>query len=471
MEANLLNGTLTSTTRLPYVPNSMVMDEEGDSLYFGSARELMVYSTLSNAITAQSASTPGVVLAVSPSDSQVLVNDQARHLFYLYNAAGGGSTNFGGMGEAAAWTPDGQTLYIVDNANLNSPAGCAGGPLITGHTDTLYVYNLTTGWATYALPPSPLPPDAVPTCSTEPNTAPVLTVPSQPDIAGPLTAQAPAVMIPSVGAYMRGTPTTANTWCPSGTVGGTLSYFPQGDPGEAVQSDALATTVDGDHILTSAWTATGAGSTTGTLSFNDIGVQIPTTQCPETTSVSGVQTLSPLVVGHPAPPFTTLPIVGLANVVSVDQVLTGPLPVTNGSSVSSNSLAFVTYSASAAPVSGNALLPYYVPGSGGAAGTLGYVTLKTASGSPAAIAPIAGAFSPDDTTFFVSTTGDDEIHYISIPSNVSASTPPTDKQQISPNLPACTLVSAGGLDAGCVYSGSSPIVPTTAITVVPRAIT
>jgi trimeric autotransporter adhesin len=469
---DLLTGTIGSTVRLPYVPNSMLMDQTGTSLYFGSARELMIYSASSNTITKQDSTAPGVVLAVSPTNSQVLINDQARHLFYLYNATGGGASTFGGMGEAAAWTPDGQTLYIVDNAELNSPAGCSNGELITGHTDTLYVYNLNTGWSTYPLPPSPLPPDALPTCNTEPNTAPVLTVPSQPNIVGPLTGQAPAVTIPGVGAYMRGTPTTANTWCPSGTVGGTLSYFPQGDPGEAVQSDSLAATVDGDHILTSAWDATGAGSQTGTLTIGDINVQIPTSACPISTSATGVQTLSPLIIKHSTPPFNILPVANLANVVSVDQVVTGPLPVTNSSTtVSSNSLAFVTYSASAAPTSGNALLPYYVPGSGSAAGTVGYVTLKTPSGSPSVIAPIAGAFSPDDNFFFVSTTGDNEIHFISIPTNVSGSNSPTDSQQISPNLPACTPVSAGGLDAGCVYPGSSTIVPATAIAVVPRSTT
>ena len=61
------------------------------------------------------------------------------------------------MGNAAQWTPDSQTLYITDNAELNTPASCAAAS-ITGHTDTLYVYNVNTGWSTYPLPPSPLPP-------------------------------------------------------------------------------------------------------------------------------------------------------------------------------------------------------------------------------------------------------------------------------------------------------------------------
>ena len=86
-------------------------------------------------------------------------------------------------------------------------------------------------------------------------------------------------------------------------------------------------------------------------------------------------------------------------------------------------------------------------------------------------APLAGAFTSDDAFFFVSTAGDNKIHYITIPANPSPATPPIDSQQISPNLPACTPVSAGGNDAGCTFTGTGTIVPATAITVLPRSTT
>ena len=98
----LLTGTPGSTVRLPYVPNSMVMDQQGANLYFGSPRELMIYSTASNAITKQDTSAPGVVLAVSPNGDQLLINDQIRDVFYLYNTSGGSSSTFGGLGASAA---------------------------------------------------------------------------------------------------------------------------------------------------------------------------------------------------------------------------------------------------------------------------------------------------------------------------------------------------------------------------------
>jgi hypothetical protein len=74
---------------------------------------------------------------------------------------------------------------------------------------------------------------------------------------------------------------------------------------------------------------------------------------------------------------------------------------------------------------------------------------------------VAGAFSPDNALFFVSTAGDNKIHYID-------TTTLQDTQQISPNLPACTP----GTDAGCTLAApTTQPVPATAITVKPRSTT
>jgi len=116
VSVELLTGTVSSTVRLPYVPNSMVMDRSGTSLYFGSAHELMYFTTSTNTLSKQDANVPGVVLAVSPNNSQLLINDPVRKVFYLYSVSGSNSSTFGGMGVAAAWTPHSKTLYVVDNA-------------------------------------------------------------------------------------------------------------------------------------------------------------------------------------------------------------------------------------------------------------------------------------------------------------------------------------------------------------------
>ncbi len=140
----LLTGNPGSTVRLPFVPNSMVMDQDGNNLYFGSARELMIYSTASNSLTNQNTSVPGVVLAVSPNNSELVINDQIRGVFYLYNTSSGAGSSYGGLGVAAQWTPDSNTLYIVDSAAAGA-----------GHTNTLYVYNINLGWSTYPSAPPP----------------------------------------------------------------------------------------------------------------------------------------------------------------------------------------------------------------------------------------------------------------------------------------------------------------------------
>ena len=123
---------------------------------------------------------------------------------------------------------------------------------------------------------------------------------------------------------------------------------------------------------------------------------------------------------------------------SLDQIV--PSPVSD--------LAFLTYKGDTP----GAQLPYYIPAVGSAPSQLGYVSFAGANASMIT-APLTGTFSPDDNTFFVSTAGDDEIHFISVPKNASTSNPPTDTQQITPHLPACTPVSAGGTDAGCTYTG------------------
>ncbi|HEX8712452.1 MAG TPA: hypothetical protein VF730_11305, partial [Terracidiphilus sp.] len=399
----MLTNTLGSTVRLPYVPNSMVMDEQGNSLYFGSQRELMIYNTTNDALTKQDTTVPGVVLAVSPNNSQVLINDPIRQVFYLYNASGGGSSTFGGLGVSAQWTPDSKTLYIVDSASANDPAKG-----ITGHANTLYVYNAYTGWSTYSL-----------------------------NASGGATNL--AITVPSVGAYLSGNPTVAHTWCPSGTVGNaaSISYYPQGDSLDA-QTSVLAATTGGNHIL-------GAGLSGGAVTLYDAGVTIPATACTVNTSGS-TQTMQPLLITHN--PVQTLPV--SISATALNQIVASPV----------SDLAFLTYSGTTT----GAQLPYYLPTTPGSAGTLSYLKF---SDDPSVTAPLAGAFSPDDNTFFVSTAGDNEVHLITIPKGVSTANPPTDTQQLSPNLPACTPVSAGGVDADCTYTGSSTTVPATVITVVP----
>jgi len=399
---NLLAGTVGSTVRLPYVPNSMVMDRLGTNIYFGSSHELMVYSASNSSLSLSKELTgiPGVVLAVAPDNSYVLVNDQTRELFYIVSPTGTSVSTYGGLANAAAWTPDAKTLYITDSASLGGD-----------HKDMLYVYSTQSGFTSH-------------TYSSSSSDGGV---------------HAPAITIPSVGAYLSGTTTVAHTWCPTGTVSSTGStitdFYPEGDT-VAAQTDVLAATTDGEHIL-------GAAIIGGGVTLSDIGVTIPAGECPSAISNGSTSELQKLTLTHT---LTQQPL--SVSATAVNQVVTSP----------ASNLAFVTYTGTTPGAS----LPYYKPVTGGAQGTVGYVTLMNGSSASTAVtAPLVGAFSPDDSLFFVSTAGDNLIHYIDVPTL-------KDTQQISPNLPGCT---AGGTDSGCTRSTTTTYVPATAIAVKPRTTT
>ena len=155
------------------------------------------------------------------------------------------------------------------------------------------------------------------------------------------------------------------------------------------------------------------------------------------------QTLEPLTIDHPYPADA-----------AGGQRDQSPQRSTRLSRHRASNLAFLTYTGSTP----GATLPYYMPGSNGAAGTLNYVTL---TGGTAVTGPVAGAFSLDNKLFFVSTAGDNLIHFIN-------TTTLQDTQQINPNLPACTP----GSDPDClITTPTTNSVPATVIAVKPRSTT
>jgi hypothetical protein len=424
----LLTGTPGSTVRLPFVPNSMVMDQAGVNLYFGSPRELMIYSTSNNTLTKQDPNVPGVVLAASPDANYLLINDQIRGLLYLYSVSGSVVSTFGGVGVAAAWTQDSNTLYIVDSAALGGI-----------HTNTLYVHDTNSGWSTY-------------------------------DLSASGGGRDLALTVPGLGAWLAGNPTVAHTWCPSGTVGSnaTILFYPQPlTDSLSIPTSVLGATSDGQHIL-------GASLSGSSIALDDIGLNIPPSlafpaaECPETASGT-TQTLSPISTNPVLNGSVNL--TGVTNAIAVDQVVAGTAPTT-ASATTAAPIAFVTYNTPATSTTA-VELPYYLPQATGI-GPVGYVTFADSTSATPPTAPLTGIFSPDHSIFFVSTAGDDELHFIGIPVNLSTTAPPTDTQQLTPALPACTPVSAGGNDAGCLYPtapGPSTAVPATVIVVKPRSVT
>jgi hypothetical protein len=369
-EVDLTTGGAASPIRLPYTPNSMLMDQQGDTLYFGSYHELMTYSTLTNTLNKEVPGVPGVVLAVSPTGSAVVVNDQLRQVIYLYSSTNGTLSSIGGLAFRAQYSPDGTTVYI------------AGVDPATGQ-NTLFVNSTGTGWSSYPLSNQP-----AYTCALE--AAGTAAAPAYNPAWDPFCGPALTITVPSVATFLSGNSTAARSYCPN--TNATPPYYPPaGDVG--VATTQLTATADGNHVL-------GADNTT----FSDIVLGaagtpptgVPVNACPAYTGPPLTLATNPITA--------TLPVTAS----EVDQVVSSP----------DSTLAFVMYNATGA----TGVLPYYQPVNTGGLGTLG--TIQLTSGAQA---PVAGIFSPDGAIFFASTSGDNLVHMVSTSSL-------TDTQTLDPKL-------------------------------------
>lgn len=398
------SGNVGTPIKLPYQPNSMVMDEGGNYLFFGSAHETMIVAigTSGTALQVETPAVPGTLLAVAPNDSLVVVHDPCRQLFYLYTPPlGKGTANvlaFGAPGPtiacdvnnqpidpsvevnppyAASFSQDSQTAYIVNG-------------------NTLYTYNIFTGWHV---------------CTENGQSGNC-----------PVDSTSVAVTVPGVGAFAAGPTTTAFSYCALGpnNAGQNAGPPPTGiDPDTAVTpteyyplattvsaaTDQLGSTLDGNHIIG----ATASGELT------DIEPSIPSGSCPLNTALQFGNAFTQYSLATP-------------NMQTIDQILTSP----------NSQLAFVTYRGT-----GNNTLPAYqipctqaqitagtCPAGQLTAGKVVNVALTGQAG-----APIAGVFSPDTNTFYASTNGDDQVHFID-------TTTLTDTQQINPGLTCGTTTTA-----------------------------
>jgi hypothetical protein len=383
---DLSTGTVGNQIKMPYSPNSMVLDPTGTTLYFGSYKELMTYNAVSNSLASEVPNVPGVVLAASPTNSTVVVNDQLRGVLYLYTPSSGAYTSFAGVGQKATFTPDGQTVYIVGNG-------------------VLYIHNNFTGWSVETLPAN----QATPTTGICPATNTTSPIPQDPTSYPPNTTANPnntynmfcspdlAVTIPAAAVFLSGATTSAYGQCPDTTVAPVVNY-PEAATVAAL-SDHVASTTDGQHII---------GASANPAELTDLSITVPINACP--TNGNG-QTTG--ITFNPAPVVNqfSLAAYGINNINEV-------VPATNSLE------AFVTYGSSATTTpSGGALLPVYKPSTtAGSPGTLSSVTL---TGN--ALAPVAGVFSPDNTLFFAGTTGDNQLHVID-------TTTLQDTRQIDPKL-------------------------------------
>jgi hypothetical protein len=378
---------------LPYLPNSMVISNDGSTIYMGSSTALMVLNAVNTlGITRTDATSPGTVLAVSPDGGTIVVSDPIKQVTTLESSSGGAITTYGGIATHAEFAPDSQTVYVT-----------AGNQIL--------VYSTYTGWTSIA---------------------PATTA------GNPVTDV--AITVPSVGAYFAGTTTTARGYCPSSTastVGGVTTetnvFYPPADSSPAI-TDRIAATNDGLHIL--------GATVTPAPTLNDLRVQIPSTNplgptvsiaCPQGTQTTTPGGVTTGITGGLA--FSnTVSTIPLSKITAGS--ITGVLPT------SDSTLAVVTYTL---PTGSGGTLPSYLPAyapAASGAGTLSYVTL-----SGTATAPLAGVISGDNTTIFAGTAGDNLVHIINrstlTDSPVSSELVPgltVAPSLVSPTLPAGSIV-------------------------------
>lgn len=336
-------GQLGTPVKLPYTPSSLVISQDGSTIYMGSAGGLMTFGTGSNAVGGVYQAIQGNVLAVAPNNSYAVVTDPVRQTVSLITPTGTVFSAFNGVGTHAQWTPDSNTLYVTTTANQ------------------LLTYSTFVGWES--------------TGTDETYT----------DV---------AVTVPNAGAFFAGTNTEGRSDCPSTTINtGTIpatttNIFSPLAGVVAARTDRLAYTTDGNHLL-------GATVQTSASTLQDIAVTVPTTAC--TIPVIPFKTS-----------YTSHPLTGLTA-----SAITGVVASSN------SNVAAVTYTGS------GGILPLYAP----AAGSVSNVTLS----GGASVAPVAGVFSTDNSTFYTGTSGDNLVHIIKV-----TGTTGTDAGVITPALPAIT---------------------------------
>jgi trimeric autotransporter adhesin len=308
--------------KLPYIPNSMIINQSGTEIYLGSSSALMTVSTANNALASTNTGIVGQVISVSPDGSTIVVTDSSKDTISLINTSGAVITSYGGVATHASWSPDSQTVYITTTTSL------------------MLVHNAFTSWTAITALPVTTYTDVVAT-------------------------------VPHYGAFFAGgTETDGRTYCPTTTLNtavnpavATNSFYPVAETAP-VPSDRLAATTNGAHILSAT-----ASTTPATLT--DMVLPVPTTTG-TTTTITPANAECPLPGATPIT-FTSTNNPHLLTGVTATSI-TGIDPSTNSNA------AFVTYIGAGAGAAAGTI-PLYAP----TTGTLSFVALSgTTPGQPVA---------------------------------------------------------------------------------------
>ena len=359
-------------------PNSMVLSQDYSRLYVGSDLGLMTFNAAPGTITdiADNITMRGRVIALSPDGTTLIISGQTEEgtgngspVIYLYLPATGAFQTFSGTAYSARWSADSTTAYIAGGSQE-------------------YVYSRLTGWSIY------------------------------PTSTGETDVEDVTVLAPPVGALFSGENTAVRNYCSQpGT--NPVAYNPL-QPGTGVTTERLGISTDGLHVFG----ATSAGS------FDDFCIGIPTLAGTTTTGACQPAPVSPIAACSPTFAVAATPTASSTAVpagFNVSGIPVATQAVTTGAGTAATTstayTAFVTYSncsntestsetcTGAAP--GGGVLPYYAINDAGTP-TAATLTL-TNPGSPVApVAPTAGAISPDGSTAYIATSGDNALHLLAI---------------------------------------------------------
>ena len=280
-------GQLGSPIRIPFAPNSMLISQDGSTIYMGSAGGLEVLNTASQTVSGIFQATQGTVLAVAPNNSYAVVTDPTRGTVSLVTSTGGVFSSFNGVGTRAQWTPDSTTLYVTTTGNQ------------------LLTYSTFVGWESSTIQDEAQYSDM-------------------------------AVTVPSYGAYFAGKLTEGRSYCANTSLStasspptATNMFTPQAATLAAV-TDRVSATTDGAHIL-------GVTAQTTPATLEDIAVAAPTQ------SVTGVNTIAACPMYPNAVTSGYFPASPTAHPLSANltaATITGVIPASN------SAVAAITYTGS-----------------------------------------------------------------------------------------------------------------------------
>lgn len=125
-------NTAGTPVTLSYTPNSLVVNQLGQTGLLGTSSQLLQYQTGNNSFS-QVTDTPGTILAAAPDNSSALVYDASRNTLYM------ASVGTSGAGSAASYQLSGSPV----TAAAFSPDG---GLAVAVAGNTLYPFFRSGGW-------------------------------------------------------------------------------------------------------------------------------------------------------------------------------------------------------------------------------------------------------------------------------------------------------------------------------------